>query len=406
MSWLSDLTGKAGAFLEKMDQAAATSLQEAGIGSPSHNSGGEPGSGSGSRQMLLVGHDPRKLSPSGTGIPYEPTAYQSLSSPSERGAAVAQVLVGSASGSAHLTSTPKVPVSAAATAAGASKFDHKPAVTDDSIFEFLNAPSPGSINNGRKNAKLKVVEQFPSPSLSPSPSPATIPVQAPGTNKVPRPISSPGAAPEELEADKKKMRVSSSMPDMRRDSGKDDRKSVEGVEETEGVDGNSDKAQGSLALDEDHMPPIVMISASSADDQAAVPTDGEGVVKDTPTGESGAEREIEEWKRKVSNLQLENKLMKREVSALNEELGTVTSRASEASNSRAHYESEIDALREQASRSDHLIRQLRSHEEDLQASLEARDSQIVVLRTQLSVSDKALEDAKERLLLSKKEQER
>lgn len=406
MSWLSDLTGKAGAFLEKMDQAAATSLQEAGIGSPSHNSGGEPGSGS--RQMLLVGHDPRKLSPSGTGIPYEPTAYQSLSSPSERGAAVAQVLVGSASGSAHLTSTPKgtPKVSAAATAAGASKFDHKPAVTDDSIFEFLNAPSPGSINNGRKNAKLKVVEQFPSPSLSPSPSPVTNPVQAPGTSKVPRPISSPGPAPEESEADKKKMRVSSSMPDMRRDSRKDDVKSVEGVEETEGVDGNSDKAQGSLALDEDHTPPIVMISASSADDQAAMPADGEGVVKDAPAGESGAEHEIEEWKRKVSNLQLENKLMKREVSALNEELGTVTSRASEASNSRAHYESEIDALREQASRSDHLIRQLRSHEEDLQASLEARDSQIVVLRTQLSVSDKALEDAKERLVLSKKEQER
>ena len=111
-------------------------------------------------------------------------------------------------------------------------------------------------------------------------------------------------------------------------------------------------------------------------------------------------------KQKISNFELENKLMKREVNALNEELSSVMSRLNETSQSTAHYESEIHALREQASRSDHVIRQLRSHEEDLQATVEARDSQIQVLRTQLEAADKAVQDSKEDLSRSRKEQER
>ena len=37
MSWLSGLAGRAESFLNQMDQVAATSLQEAGIGTPSPN---------------------------------------------------------------------------------------------------------------------------------------------------------------------------------------------------------------------------------------------------------------------------------------------------------------------------------------------------------------------------------
>lgn len=86
---------------------------------------------------------------------------------------------------------------------------------------------------------------------------------------------------------------------------------------------------------------------------------------------------------KVSNLELENKLLKREVASLNDELGAVMGRVHEVKESVARYESEIGSLREQATRADHMIRQLRSHEEDLQAALEARDSQIQVTLPQL-----------------------
>lgn len=53
-------------------------------------------------------------------------------------------------------------------------------------------------------------------------------------------------------------------------------------------------------------------------------------------------------------------------------------RVREAEEGVASHRGEVDTLREQATRSDHVIRQLRSQEEDLQAVLEARDSQIQV----------------------------
>ena len=99
MSWFSELTGKAGAFLDKMDQAAATSLKEAGIATPSR-----------SASAVMEPHTTSSSTTAARGVggtPYEPTTtYQALNSPKERGVAVAQVLVGSASGSAQLTSTP------------------------------------------------------------------------------------------------------------------------------------------------------------------------------------------------------------------------------------------------------------------------------------------------------------
>ena len=128
-----------------------------------------------------------------------------------------------------------------------------------------------------------------------------------------------------------------------------------------------------------------------------------GVVSEPPPAQQA---ELEEWKQKVSNLKLENKLMKREVNSLNEELSSLMLKVKEGSNSKAQYEGEMQTLREQVSRADHTLRQLRSHEEDLQASVEARDSQIEVLRTQLSAADRALSEANERVALSKREHER
>lgn len=66
------------------------------------------------------------------------------------------------------------------------------------------------------------------------------------------------------------------------------------------------------------------------------------------------------------------------MASLNDELGTLVERVREAEEGVATHRGEVETLREQATRSDHVIRQLRSQEEDLQAVLEARDSQIQV----------------------------
>lgn len=137
---------------------------------------------------------------------------------------------------------------------------------------------------------------------------------------------------------------------------------------------------------------------------------------------------------KVSNLELENKLLKREVASLNDELGLMMGRVRDAGESVSQYESEISALREHASRSDHMIRQMRSQEEDLQAGIEARDSQIQVtlppsppsfslspvpshahsqlvlslqvLRSRFAEADSAVEEMKQQITSSHREKEK
>lgn len=394
MSWFSELTGKAGALLDKMDQAAATSLQEAGIATPSPSKSSLGSSHRDRGHGLSSTHDSNS---GNTAAPYEPTAYKSLNTPSERGAAVAQVLVGSASGSAHLTSTPKPSVSqiktpttptATATGGGGSRSERKQLATDDSIFEFLNAPSAGGSVEVSRQYKVTPLSQprtFSRPNSANPPSPI-----AEGNR--PRPLSSPSRPLMERESEEGKRRDPSiSLP------GKELAKEAEKT--TEEADGNPGEVSGQGPLDESHTHSSEVIPTTQ-DKSAQI----EGSVVREVAKEAGVE--LEEWKQKVSNLELENKFMKREVGSLNEELSSFMTRLNGASDSRAHYESEIHALREQASRSDHMIRQLRSHEEDLQATVDARDSQIEVLRTQLSAADKALDGAKEKLTLSKKEKER
>ena len=86
--------------------------------------------------------------------------------------------------------------------------------------------------------------------------------------------------------------------------------------------------------------------------------------------------QVFQLQQKVSNLELENKLLNREVRSLTGELGALRSQSAEMKDTILHYESEVDSLREEVSRTDHMIRQLRSGEEDIKAELDARNSQI------------------------------
>lgn len=376
MSWFKEFTGKAGALLDKMDQAAATSLQEVGIATP-------PKGGNG-RETGVAGQGTSgdsRTSGDVTGAPYEPTTYQSLNSPSERGAAVAQVLVGSASGSAQLTSTPRNRPSVTH-GNGSGKSERKDLDTDDSIFEFLNAPSTVGKRSSTHGTPYTPSSSRPSSAKSGTSSGESMSHQA-----------SPFVAAQPMELTEKeetRKTAPTSVPDM-----KGEKKDVEvskggrEMDKTEDVDGELE------------MPALPTEVESAVPLQEKQPAAVGGVARET-----SPDAELEVWKQKVSNLELGNRLMKREVNALNEELSGVMQRLNEAGDIKSRYETEMHALREQVSRADHMIRQLRSHEEDLQASVVARDSQIEVLRSQLSAGDRALADAKEKLVLSKKEQDR
>lgn len=393
MSWFSELTGKAGALLDKMDQAAATSLHEAGISSPSPAKNTTE-----SRQTPA----PRtSLSGGVTGTPYEPTTYQSLNSPSERGAAVAPVLVGSASGSAQLTGAPKQSRQSPTTY-GMSQ--NKDSVTDDSIFKFLNAPShdndaSSSGSGSSKKASGHRVKHTPTSSRPNS----ARSVRSIEGNKSQSTLPPVAARPQEVRSEEaKEVEKDPPPPPPGREGAREEEVKVDKGKAWE-VE-NVDETDGGI-VDSTH-PPTDEGVASQDDRPATPPGAGEGVASSARAGVSDHEVEMEEWKHKVSTLELENRLMKREVGALNEELSGVMSRRNEASSAKARHESEMHALREQASRSDHMIRQLRSHEEDLRAAALARDSQVEVLRTQLAAADRALVEAKEKLVLSKREQER
>lgn len=370
MSWFSGITDRAGALLEKMDQAAATSLQEVGIGSPSSRNvaGGSE-----------LGHGSIKDTPT----IYEPTTTQAWTTPSERGAAVAQVLVGTASGSSSLlTSTPKSEQKSVSsntksplTPISSTK---KQSLSEDSLFEFLNAPSP------KPSGERKTL--FPASASSRASSVAS---GNSSTATVPHLRSSP--AEEKAGTSRSSSQEESSQEDKECDEEK-------AVEDT--TDEDKDMPDSSLNVTSD----VTITAASALDSQPEREEEESPRVDDTQEEEK--KKEMEALKQQVSSLDLENRLLKREVSSLNEELGTVMNRMNETSSNTSHYESEIHALREQASRLDHMIRQLRSREEDLQAAVDARDAQIQVLRTQLSATDSAVEAAKRDLLLSKKEQER
>lgn len=67
---------------------------------------------------------------------------------------------------------------------------------------------------------------------------------------------------------------------------------------------------------------------------------------------------------------------------------------------------EIQSLRQQCSQLDQLVRRMRSQEDDLTSALEARDTQIHVLRNQLHESEGLIKSLKEKVEGAGKEKDR
>lgn len=92
----------------------------------------------------------------------------------------------------------------------------------------------------------------------------------------------------------------------------------------------------------------------------------------------------------MSSLQLENKLLKNEVSSLNEEMVSALSRMKKAQEETKRLQNELKKKESQASSTDNVIRELRSREEDLSEELNAKNSQLAVLRVRLQEADQEM----------------
>ena len=435
-SWFSELAGKAEAFLDRVDQATASTLQDAGLVKNTPRSNPPP-----ARSTFPSTNEPSSLT--GTSVAqslsYEPTAAARRSSiEKSQGATVAQILVGSASespllskskGSSAWSDHAKKELSTSSVDSGmtrtlssssvpsiGSKTGQRSRVegSDDMLFEFLNTPSSSSkmrtAKTLRSTPKIKPSSASPNfdrQQLSSSPGPLLSPVKAQPS------VTS-------LEAGNEGARsqwdvgeiVTKDASQEIRGKGKDTNNAATGTKPEE-TDGPAEARLSPLSLQSEDRG-IEPLKSKETTEQSSNISESQPIPSgDHSDGPSQPQNntdqtllvEVDSLRQKVSNLELENKLLKREIGSLNDEMGTLMTRLNEASDSTSRYEREIQSLREQVSQSDHVIRQLRSHDDDLQALLEARDQQIAVLRAQLAEGDRTAEQLRVHVSAAQRERE-
>ncbi|XP_070382874.1 golgin subfamily A member 5-like [Dermacentor albipictus] len=93
----------------------------------------------------------------------------------------------------------------------------------------------------------------------------------------------------------------------------------------------------------------------------------------------------------------ENRMLRKEVSTLNQEMASVLQRVKNADAEKQRLHNRLDHWSSQVSASDSAFRELQARERDLSSALEAKDSQLAVLRVRLQEADQEL-TAKRRLV--------
>lgn len=108
----------------------------------------------------------------------------------------------------------------------------------------------------------------------------------------------------------------------------------------------------------------------------------------------------------MSNLELENTLLRKEVASLNEEMVSVVQRAKEAEKRTKEIEKHLQRCQGQLLASEEITRQLRSKEDDFTEALNAKDSQLAVLRVRVQESDQELQSKRKQIEEYQLERER
>lgn len=347
MSWLSGLTGKAEDFLNKLDQSAAQALhkaeEEARLNSslPISSDIHSPAPSQSTRQLAQTGSQsvPAKSSRTsgdfssyGVSTPVKPTKLQTsgpsrTAKPKSTEAPVKQT-------TPETTASQDVPAK--------KKID-----TDAALFDFLNSPEPIEVKK----------------------------TEPPETKKKTTPASSA-----------RHSRQSSTSSIVSNKGGK----VIQEIDTPVSTSGSSIVHIESLPSGSDHGD----VSPTELDGTTDVAALEDAMLEQSPSNSVHSNQETEphsELQQKVSSLELENKLLKNEVASLNQEMATVLQRSKDSQNEAEFMRKKLEGNQRTQSQSDQMVRELQSRESDLMEALQAKDSQLGVLRIRLEEADKQIE---------------
>lgn len=136
-------------------------------------------------------------------------------------------------------------------------------------------------------------------------------------------------------------------------------------------------------------------SGSDDVDTSSHPTDPSDDLLGNTGSSSGYHSNSEDnnqQQQQLSSLELENKLLKNEVSSLNQEMTSVIKRAKDAHQELQGMREKMRNLQQQLSQSEQIARELRAQEGDMMEALKAKDSQLAVLRVRLEDTEKELRE--------------
>ncbi|XP_033115973.1 golgin subfamily A member 5-like [Anneissia japonica] len=211
-------------------------------------------------------------------------------------------------------------------------------------------------------------------------------------------LNSPGTGTEKKKVDKKPpngkhSRQSSTSSNVSSKSGKTEGSSSTGIVITA-----SEQAGNNDDIPDIQEPTPVGTPHSEADASIDIP--------DAILGSRYQSGQLDEASQRVSTLEYENKLLKNEVSSLNQEMSSALQRAKKSEGELVKIKDELRKKRSQMGESDALIRQLQQREDDLSEELNAKNSQLGVLRVRFQEADSELIEKKKELNLLLSENER
>ncbi|XP_043112152.1 golgin subfamily A member 5 [Puntigrus tetrazona] len=338
MSWFVDLAGKAEDFLNKVDQGAASALTKS------------------THKSSLSYNSPDTTD----SIQYSSTELHgdSISSSSHETSAFISAAAGNIKKSKATVLAATANVSSTMSLGSSSKASSnfvrpkKPEVNDDLLFDFLNSSDPPQ--SERREVRRETVSKVLGPAGG------SVQTQMP-------PISVAG----DLQVGPSVTATPSSTQGLSRNSSLSSLSNSSHSVKTE--DGSKDQSQADV---HEGLNPGLDVPAEA---QPAL---------EIPSQELQQQQQGQE--QVISNLRLENQLLRNEVSSLNQEMASLIQRAK-------NMQEEVNVSRARAekwnsdqSRVDRTVRELRAQVDDLTETLSAKDGQLAVLKVRLDEADQLL----------------
>ncbi|XP_051504454.1 golgin subfamily A member 5 [Myxocyprinus asiaticus] len=347
MSWIVDLAGKAEDFLNKVDKGAATALTK------------------NSAQKSLLPYN----SPDSTdSIQYDSAAYSSaydqqqrdsLSTSSHGSSAFISTAAGNIkkskatvlAGTANVSST--TPLGSSSKASTNFVRPIKPEVNDDLLFDFLNSSDPPQ--SERKEVRRETVSKVLGPAV--------------GSTQTQVSLTS---VPSDLQMGPSFTAALSSTQGLSRNS------SLSSLSNSS----HSVKTEDGTTRDQSHADAPESLNSgldAPAEPQAAL---------EIPPQELQQQQQGQE--QVISNLRLENQLLRNEVSSLNQEMASLIQRAKNMQEEVNLARARADKWNSDQSHVDRTVRELSAQVDDLTEALSAKDGQLAVLKVRLDEADQLL----------------